>query len=163
MDAKAKTVDAELEKANFAFAGRTICEVWTGLTTDGYPVLSEYVEGEKSEVDASDLRVVSPEWRLTHIRESQYCTHIMKCSDRSCCRVPRSSMFNLLPSGFLPPPVPVIQTGEGLKAPDEVTDNNAHFTSVFMTQYLNESLLPRSLASYKRVPYAAYCHLFKLF
>jgi len=157
LDADGKTVDVELETANFAFAGRTLSEVWSGLIIDGYPVVSEYVESDKSEMDASDLRVVSPQWRQFHVRESQYCTQVVKCNDRSCCRVPRSSLFNLIPSGFLPPPIPLVQTCDGLKAPDAVNVNDAKFASVFLTQCVNKAVLPRSLVSYKSVPFDAYC------
>lgn len=74
LDADGRTVDAELEKANFAFAGQTLSEVWSGMVIDKYPVISEYVEPDKSEMNHNDLKTVSVQWRAKHVRESQYCT-----------------------------------------------------------------------------------------
>lgn len=48
LDNAGKTVDEELENANFAFAGRTLSEVWSGMIIDSYPVVSEYIEPDKS-------------------------------------------------------------------------------------------------------------------
>jgi len=43
LDGDGKTVDEQLERCNFGFAGRTLTEVWSGLIIDGHPVVSEYV------------------------------------------------------------------------------------------------------------------------
>lgn len=156
LDADGRTVDEELEKANFAFAGRTLSEVWSGMIIDSHPVVSEYIEPDKSEMKHDDLRTVSVQWRAKHVRESQYCTQIVKCSDRGCCRPARSSIFKLLSSRFLPPPVPLEQTSEGLKAP-EPGSHASKFTSLFLALVVNQDVLPRCLAGYQSVPFDAYC------
>ena len=40
LDADGKTIDDELELANFAFAGRPLSEVWGGMVIDSHPVIS---------------------------------------------------------------------------------------------------------------------------
>lgn len=37
------TIDKELELNNFEFAGKTLAEIWSKISIDGYPVDSEYV------------------------------------------------------------------------------------------------------------------------
>lgn len=64
-----KTIDAELEIKNFAFAGNTLAEVWSSMVIDQYPVTAEYVS---SECTALEPELVSPEWYNIHVRESQY-------------------------------------------------------------------------------------------
>ena len=100
-DADSRTVDADLELANFAFAGRTLSEVWSSMVIDNHAVVSEYIEPCKSEMTASELRTVSVKWRAQHVRESQYFTQIVKCHDRDCCTAPRSSFFSLFSARFL--------------------------------------------------------------
>lgn len=103
-----------------------------------------------------DLRTVSVQWRAKHVRESQYCTQIVKCSDGACCRPTRSSIFKLLSSGFLPPPVPLEQTSDGLKAP-EPDSQASKFMSLFLALVVNQGVLPRCLAGYRSLPFDAYC------
>lgn len=98
LDKDCKTVDEQLEAANFAFAGKALAEVWSGMVIDTHPVIAEYIEPNASEMKACDLTTVSAQWRSVHVRESQYFTQIAKCHDRSCCRSPRSSFFKLFPS-----------------------------------------------------------------
>jgi len=62
-----KTVDEELEKSSFGFAGRMLSEVWSGMVVHGHPVVSEYVEPDKSELPVCDLRSVSANWRTSHV------------------------------------------------------------------------------------------------
>lgn len=153
------TVDPELEQANFAFAGRTLGEVWSDLLIDGNPVMAEYIDPDLSELNHDDLKLSSPQWRSTHVRESQYFTQIVKCSNDSCCKVPRSSYFHLMPSRFLPPPVPLQQTAKGLRAPDIGSLDSTHFKfpSVFVSMNLSKSVLPQTLQAFHVIPYDAYC------
>lgn len=157
LDADGRTIDEQLEKVNFGFAGRTLSEVWGGMSIDSYPVISNYIEPEKSEVKHDELRTVSFQWRAKHVRESQYCTQVVKCSDGGCCRPARSSIFKVLASRFLPPPFPLQQTSEGLKAP-EPDSHESKFMSLFLAlAFNNQDILPRSLAGYKSLPFDAYC------
>ena len=123
---------------------------------DNHPVVSEYIEPSKLEMPPLELRTVSVQWRADHVGESQYFTQIVKCTDRKCCLAPRSSFFSLFSTRFLPAPVPLMQTGDGVKAA-LVGDETASFTSVFLTQLLNPAVLPRSLSAYRYLPYDAYC------
>jgi len=134
LDDDGRTVDEDLEVANFAFAGHTLSEVWSGMVIDSHPVISEYTEPSNSEMKASELRTVSVQWRAQHIRESQYCMQIVKCHDRDCCTAPRSSFFSLFSGRFLPPPIPLKQTSDGLKATADSNERGC-FTSVFLTSH----------------------------
>lgn len=109
LDGEGNTVNEELERNNFAFAGKTLSEVWSSMVIDGFPVAAEYITPEHSEMNPDVMHSKSIQWRDQHIRQSQYFTRIVKCHDRNCCRQPRSSYFDLLPDRFLPPPVPLIQ------------------------------------------------------
>jgi len=110
LDSDGRTLNAEMETANFGYDGKTLAEVWSSIVIDSHPVVAEYIEPGDSEMDASSLETVTTKWRSTHVRESRYFTQIVKCEDRSCCTLPRSSYFTLLPARFLPPPVPLLQT-----------------------------------------------------
>jgi hypothetical protein len=133
LDKDCKTIDEQLEAANFAFAGKALAEVWSSMVIDTHPVIADYIEPSASEMDASSMKTASAQWRSVHVRESQYFTQAVKCDDRSCCRPPRSSFFKLFPSRFLPPPVPLLQTSDGLKAPEIGKYAEAKFASVFLT------------------------------
>lgn len=98
-------------------------------------------------------------WFANHVRTSQYFTQIVKCVDTACCSRPRSSYFSLIPSRFLPPPIPIHQSEEGLKAPESRADQENHrFPSLFVSLALKwEDLLPRSTRSFKQLPFDLYC------
>ena len=48
LDSNSKTVDSDLEKANFKKAGETLAEVWNQTVIDDYSVHAKYVEPEVS-------------------------------------------------------------------------------------------------------------------
>ena len=98
-------------------------------------------------------------WFSILVRTSQYCTQIVKCQDLACCSRPRSSYFSLIPTRFLPPPIPVNQSEEGLKAPESRSDqDNHHFPSLFVSLALKwDELLPRSTRLFKQLPFDLYC------
>lgn len=95
---------------NFSHAGKTLAEVWSDLVIDDFPVVAEYIESKDG------IRVIEkdPSWYAKHVRESQYMVSIVKCSDQNCCSRRRSSLFKFVKSGHLPPPMPVIQSENGL-------------------------------------------------
>lgn len=157
LDANGHTIDEELEMSNFAFAGKTLSEVWSSTVIDGYPVLAHYVNPESSELREDRLITVTPEWRNNHVRESQYFTQIVKCKDTQCCREFRSSYLQIIPQRFLPPPLPLLQTEDGLKAAEPGSKGDGKFVSVFLTQTLSSRVHPRSVSAYKLLPYDAYC------
>lgn len=49
------TIDDDLEKENFKFAGQTLAEVWSDLSIDGYTTVSEYIDPSNSEKDESTI------------------------------------------------------------------------------------------------------------
>ena len=102
LDGQGCTINVELEKDNFKFAGETLAEVWSQITFDNYPVVSEFISPENSELCLSDLETKNKEWFCQHVRTSQYFTQIVKCQDLNCCSRPRSSYFNVIPCQFLP-------------------------------------------------------------
>ena len=91
-----ETVDAELERKNFDFAGQTFAEIWSGLIIDNFPVVAEYITQENSELPGEELLPQSQHWFDNHVRTSQYLLQIVKCSDVECYSPPRSSYFSLL-------------------------------------------------------------------
>lgn len=48
----------------------------------------------------------------------------------------RSSYLTVVPSRFIPPPIPIIQTNDGLKAPERTDGNLQKFPSLFVAQVL---------------------------
>ena len=75
LDSTNKCIDEELEKKNFAEAGRTLANVWSELVIDKYPVHAEYIEpGEKAKLN----NPVDPLWYVKHVRKSQYLFQVLK-------------------------------------------------------------------------------------
>jgi hypothetical protein len=113
LDNSGKTTDAELEKKNFEHAGSTLAEVWNSVIVDGHPIVAKYIDPLTSELnDELHLNVADQNWFSEHVRTSQYFLQIVKCNNLSCCTAPRSSYFAIVPSRFLPGPVPLCQTLE---------------------------------------------------
>ena len=50
LDSQGKTIDEELEKQNFEFAGKTLAELWSQVVIDGFPTISEYIDPEFGEL-----------------------------------------------------------------------------------------------------------------
>lgn len=68
-----KTVDKELEKKNFEFAGQTLAEIWGNMVIDNYPVTAKYIQEEEFvNIDES-----THYWYINHVRESQYFTQVI--------------------------------------------------------------------------------------
>lgn len=123
---KGETIDLELEKRNFEFAGKTLAEIWGTLTIDSYDVVAKYVTAHENLDDPEEECRI---WYSNHVQESQYLLQIVKCSDTTCCTPARSSIKKLLPNGFLPPPIKLTQTKSGLQVVETV-DSNAKFTDL---------------------------------
>lgn len=163
LDDQGRTIDVELEKKNFEFAGKTLAEVWSQLVIDDYAVVAEFVEPKQSEMDPKTLMPIDQEWFSKHVRTSQYCTQIVKCTDELCCSPPRSSYFSVIPDRFLPPPIPLLQSMEGLRAPERMGSTvfgqeQQNFPSLFIARSMDwNNLLPRSTRSFKQHPYDLYC------
>jgi len=50
LDKKGNTVDPQLEKKNFDFAGKALAVVWSRLVLDGHPTFPEYIEPSGSKL-----------------------------------------------------------------------------------------------------------------
>ena len=106
LDSQGKTIDEEVEKQNFEFAGKTLAELWSQVVIDGFPTISEYIDPEFGELRSERLHSKDLDWMAEHEedRTSQYLTQIFKCADINCCGKRRSPYFSLISSRFLLPP-----------------------------------------------------------
>ena len=111
LDAKGVTIDQDLELKNFQFAGRTFAEIWSDLVIDGKPVVAEFIEEEAPVI----VETKSEQWKACHVRQSQYFLQIVKCTDKKCCSSFKSFYLKLVPQRFLPPPLPITLTANGIK------------------------------------------------
>lgn len=150
-----------MEKQNFGFAGQALSEVWSKLVIDKFPTIAEYIDPDsRCELDPDTiLSKKSEEWIASHVRTSQYFTQIIKCGERGCCQPERSSYFSLIQDRFLPPPVPIRQSTDGLRAL-ELTENEPQKfpSSLFLLIGAKISnLLPRWAKSFTILPYDAFC------
>lgn len=125
-----KTVDDELEKQNFKYAGEVLCEVWNSLVIDGHNVEAEYIDPEESLPTLID---VDPVWYSHHVRESQYLLQIVKCDSEKCCGVQRSRLKSILPTRFLPPPLKMSsKIDEGLMIHTKINIASGQFAPLFV-------------------------------
>uniref|UniRef100_A0A0B7BG25 C2H2-type domain-containing protein n=1 Tax=Arion vulgaris TaxID=1028688 RepID=A0A0B7BG25_9EUPU len=158
LDSQGRTIDEELEKSNFKYAGETLSEEWTQATLDNFPTVAEYIVPEVSELETESLLTKDQDWYKNHVRTSQYFLQIVKCHNENCCQPIRSSYFDIVADRFLPPPIPVCQTTGGLKAPDASESDLHRFPSLFFNQSLKlDNMLPRSAKAFKILPYDLYC------
>jgi hypothetical protein len=68
----------------------------------------------------------------------------------------RSSLGHILQNKFLPPPISITQTSEGLKG--STRDEPQHFPSMFLLNSINTSkMLPKPVSGFKVIPYDLYC------
>ena len=129
LDEQGRTIDAELEKSNFRYAGETLAAVWNGMVIDQHPVIAEFIEPDQSELHPAELTSYDEVWLKDHVRTSQYCLHIVKCDNSECCLPWRSSFRTIIPQRFLPAPLPVAQTINGIKAPERNNQSNITATT----------------------------------
>lgn len=129
LDAQGRTIDGDLEKESFNFAGQTLGEIWSDMMIDGQPVFAMYVEHSET----YDLVVPekSQEWFEIHVRTSQYLLQISKCDSLECCGPHRSNLRDVLPTGFLPAPVKFKHSENGKIITVDVSDKNGKFLPLF--------------------------------
>lgn len=154
-----------LRKKNFKFAGESLAEIWSEVIIDKHPTKAEYIDPDNSEIDLSQLLSKDDIWNSKHVQTSQYMTQVVKCDDRSCCKARRSSIFKILynSSGFIPAPIPIIQTDEGVIASKNASPENEHFASLILLNSLNmKEILPADFKKYKSIPYDLYCPSVKI-
>lgn len=129
LNSSGKTIDEDLEKRNFKHAGEILCQIWNELQIDNHPVVATYVDPDEENFD--QIKEVSAAWYQRHVRESQYFLQIVKCDNLSCCRPHRSSIRNFIPDGFIPPPLKIEQSDDGLKIA-KASDTDAKFMPLFV-------------------------------
>jgi hypothetical protein len=49
------TIDGDLEKKHFQFAGNILAEIWSQLTVDNFPTVAEFIDPIKSELQRSEM------------------------------------------------------------------------------------------------------------
>lgn len=94
-------------------------------------------------------------WYSKHVRESQYCLQIVKCSI-DCCGVQRSDIKLILKDGFLPLSVPIVQDPDTgrlrvLNASEKL--QGAQFLGLFQSM----SIHLRNSTSRETLPYDFAC------
>ena len=137
LDHNNKTIDEELELQNFEYAGEILAELWSKMVIDGHPVVAELIKDPPSEVSI----IKSEEWRANHVRESQYLLQIVKCTDVACCSPFQSSYLKVIKDRFLPPPIPVVYSQNGIEWAKD--DKEASYLSLFQNIALQASLTPK--------------------
>jgi hypothetical protein len=158
LDNSGRTIDDELEENFLEHAGRVLAKIWSNLVVDKFPCVAKYVNPSNSEIFLSNIVNQDQNWFDVQVKTNQYFTQIVKCQDESCCSKPRSSYFSIVPGRFLPPPLPISQTSEGLKIPERSKTESYFFPSLFVSQSLKlDDLIPRSAKVHKVIPYELYC------
>ena len=109
LDSNGETMDPELGRRNFEHVGKILADIWLKTVIDGKPTICEYIDSMASE----NVPIKDEEWLSQHIRQGQYCLQITKRGNEKCCSAMRSSVLNILPNRFLPPPFPLSQTADG--------------------------------------------------
>ena len=137
LDHNNKTIDEELELQNFEYAGEILAELWSKIVTVGHPVVAEFIKDPPSEVSI----IKSDEWRANHVRESQYLLQIVKCTDVVCCSPFQSSYLKVIKDRFLPPPIPLVYSQNGIEWAKD--DKEASYLSLFQNIALQASLTPK--------------------
>ena len=125
LDASNKTVDMELEKKNFKAAGEIPAEIWLESISGGYPVKATYIDPQERSIDTAE----SKRWKRIHEQQSQYMLQIVKWNDQSCCKF-RTNYLTYFPEIFLPPPLPLKSTVDGLEISEGI------FGSIFQAIFL---------------------------
>lgn len=44
LNERGMTIDVDLEKSSFKFAGNTLTKIWSQLIVDNFPTVAEYIE-----------------------------------------------------------------------------------------------------------------------
>lgn len=141
LDASGRTIDVEKEKENFLFAAQILAETFETLSIDGYNVVSKAVNPESSEIDHSEINDFDHKWIHDHVQASQYCLQIMKCKDENCCQAPRSIIFDLLKTRFLPPPI-CFKSINGVTVRANCNEQKVFYLDLFQSMTLEEAGMP---------------------
>lgn len=159
LDASGDTIDDELEVKNFKHAGEALSEIWNGLVIDRHPTVACYIDPEESELDIKEIENQKDlDWETKHLRRSQYCLQIVKCMDRKCCKPFRSSYLKIEPDRFLPLPIFLNQSENGLISVPLDSTVKSFCPSILMPECQLKTFLPDDVkASYTKLPYDLFC------
>lgn len=144
LDENGRTIDEEMEQNNFAYAGKTLAEIWNSLNIDGYPVTATYVDSGEPDSLGYDL-----DWYSKHVQESQYLLQIVKCEEKNCCSPARSGLFRILKGRFIPPPIKMIQSSN-----DIITSEEGEFIDLSLRLALNLNITAKG---FLKMPYDYFC------
>eukprot|EP01083_Nonionella_stella_P116820 347467_1 len=110
LDAKKKTINAQLERDNFAAAGDILANIWSEEEMDKNIVSAKYIHPiTKSEKIELFEHKYDEKWADKHIVHGMYHLSIMKCDDIDCCGELRSNIRDILPNGEVPSPIFYLQ------------------------------------------------------
>jgi hypothetical protein len=125
LDSNGITINKDLELINFGKAGKSLSEIWSESIIDDYPVIAKYIEPMTGQNKVN--QTISENWKFSHVRQSQYLLQIVKCDDHNCCKEFRSSIKDILPERFIPPPVLYVRSEKGVQSSEDMT---GHFYSL---------------------------------
>ena len=103
------------------------------------------------------MEMKSEEWKACHVRQSQYFLQIVKCTDPRCCSNFQSSYLKVVPKRFLPPPLPVVHTRNGIEWAKD--DKDATYLSLYQNIFLQIALMSAQATEKfpKGIPYDYSC------
>ena len=103
------------------------------------------------------MEMKSEEWKACHVRQSQYFLQIVKCTDPRCCSNFQSSYLKVAPKRFLPPPLPVVHTRNGIEWAKD--DKDATYLSLYQNISLQNALMSAQATKKfpKGIPYDYSC------
>ena len=120
--------------------------------------MAEYKDpkAENTTEKSADLKF-GAQWDIEHVRESQYFLKVVKSNNIQCCGPRRSCFFNVVKNGFLPPPLALVQAGDGLEC--NSSDSKNRSVSLFFNIALDKSIvLSKALKKFpKGLPYDFPC------
>ena len=153
LDPKGVTVDKDLELKNFDLTGRTIAEIWSGLVIDGNHVVAEFIEDDAPAI----MGTKSEEWKACQIRQSQYFLQIVQCTDPKCCLSFQPSYMKVVAKRFLPLPLPVVHTRNGIEWAKD--DKDTTYLSLYQNISWQNALMPAPSTKKfpKGIPYDYSC------
>ena len=84
-------------------------------------------------------------------RKFQYFLQVVKCEYRLCCLPFRSSYLSVVKDRFLPPPIPVVQTNDGLNWVAD--DKGAAYLTLCQNLAINNALAPSAAVYLQKVEF----------
>ena len=116
---------------------------------DGNPAVVEFIEDDAPVI----VGTKSEKWKACRVRQSQYFLQIVKCTDSKCCSSFQSSYLKVVPKLFLPAPLPVAHTHNGIQWAKDAKD--ATYLSLYQNISLQNPLMPaQATKKYpKGIPY----------